>query len=381
MNERYQLLETQCSAQRQEVEVLRDKNQQLSSSLSKHQLSITTTTQDLLATRDTLTRAEVTLQGVTKERDMLGEEARRLRTQYENVMREQKGHSTLLTNLQAIQNNLERTEFETKSRLGVQFESVQKEVTMLKEKLNAEEERRARVCEAYEKQVKMLEQNLTMEKESHSSVREELKQLGERERLLSSELAAQRDLVSEVQRTLKSTQEKVVLLEQDPGAEFRQKIRLLEHQLADSKACVVSLENQLEAAKKQREHYHALSQEHEEALKELSRTSEVFREEVERKLEEGAQATHLLQSELNAVCQQRDKALEDKTSSEQLVSTLCVHVVCVCCVWYMVCVCGVCMWCVCMWCVCGTWCVYVVCVHVVCVHVVCVVSVGLLMWC
>ena len=307
-------------------------------------------TQDLLAARDKLTRAEVTLQGVTKERDMLGEEARRLRTQYENVMREQKGHTTLLTNLQAIQNNLERTEFETKSRLGVQFESVQKEVSMLKEKLNAEEERRARVCEAYEKQVKMLEQNLTVEKESHSRVREELKQSEERERLLSSDLAAQRDLVSEVQTTLKSTQEKVVLLEQDPGAEFRQKIRLLEHHVADAKSSVVSLENQLEAAKKQREHYQALSQGHEEALKELSRISEVFREEVERKLEEGAQATHLLQEELNAVCQQRDKALENKASLEQLVSTLhCVCYVLVVCVCYVlvVCVCYVLVVCVC----------------------------------
>ena len=319
-NERYQLLDKQCSDQRREVELLREKNQQLSSSLSKHQLSINSMTQDLLTARDKLARAEVTLQGVTKERDMLGEESRRLRTQYENVMREQKGHSTLLSNLQAIQNNLERTEFETKSRLGVQFETQQKEVTMLKEKLNVEEERRARVSEAYERQVKTLEQSLATEREAHARAREDLKLSEERERALSSNLASQRELVGEVQKSLKATQERVVLLEQDPGAEFRQKIRLLEHQLADANASVTSLDNQLEAAKRQREHYQSLCRGQEEALDNLNRTSEVFRMETERKLEESAQAKQHIQEELSLVCAQRDKALEEKAASEQLVS-------------------------------------------------------------
>ena len=252
---------------------------------------------------------------------MLVEESKRLRTQYENVMREQRGHSTLLTNLQAIQNNLERTEFETKSRQGVQFESLQKEVTMLKEKLNAEEDRRARVSEAYEREVKTLEHSLASERETHARAKDELKQSEEQQRVLSSDLAVQRELVSELQKTLRTTQERVVLLEQDPGAEFRQKIRLLEHQLADANTSVVSLENQLEAAKKQREYYQGLCRGHEEALEQLNRTSEVFKTETERMLQEGASAKRLLQEDLSAVCQQRDLALEGKASLEQLVST------------------------------------------------------------
>ena len=60
---------------------------------------------------------------------------------------------TTLSLSQTIQNNLERAEFETKSRLGGKIEALEREAAVLKQRLTSEEERRARMVDAYEMQV------------------------------------------------------------------------------------------------------------------------------------------------------------------------------------------------------------------------------------
>ena len=65
-------------------------------------------------------------------------------------------------------------------------------------------------------------------------------------------------------------------LEQDAGSEFRQKIRLLERNLSDSKDQCASLEGQLESAQQHVEQYRAMSLANEEELRRLNQTSEEF---------------------------------------------------------------------------------------------------------
>ena len=55
--------------------------------------------------------------------------------------------------MQSIQNNLERSEFETKTRLGTQIRGLEREVAVLKQRLSSEEERRGKMMDAYEMQV------------------------------------------------------------------------------------------------------------------------------------------------------------------------------------------------------------------------------------
>ena len=132
-NERYQLLESHSNGQKREVDVLREKTQQLSKALTKHQLSLNTVTQDLLTTREKLTKAEISRQTLTSEKHMLMDSEKRVQTQYEHLLREQKGQNVLLMNLQSIQNSMEKNEFEVKTRLGAQIQSLEREVTLLKQ--------------------------------------------------------------------------------------------------------------------------------------------------------------------------------------------------------------------------------------------------------
>lgn len=120
---------------------------------SSFQGTVSTLTQELLASREKYSHLEVTQRTLKSERDLLVESERRARQQYESLLREQKAQNVLLTNLQTIQNNLERSDFETKTRLTSQAQALEKELVIVKEKLHTEEERREKIKDAYETQV------------------------------------------------------------------------------------------------------------------------------------------------------------------------------------------------------------------------------------
>ena len=129
------------------------KNSQLSDALSSHQERISTTTNDLFAAKDSLSKLEVSYHSLKGAYDLLETSERQARSQYESLLKEQRGHRELLANLHTIQNNLEKSEFETKTRLGSQIEALEREIRLYKDKLHAEEERRNKMVDAYDTQV------------------------------------------------------------------------------------------------------------------------------------------------------------------------------------------------------------------------------------
>jgi nucleoprotein TPR len=146
-------LENHHSSLRSELDKLRERNQQMSDNRAKVEVSLSTATQELFSLQERLTKAELSVQNLRTERDLLRSGEQQARSQYEELLREQRGQNVLLTNLQAIQNNLERGEFETRTRLGSQIEALERELALQKERLQSEEDRRTRVTEAYETQV------------------------------------------------------------------------------------------------------------------------------------------------------------------------------------------------------------------------------------
>ena len=117
------------------------------------EVSLSKATQELFTLQERLSKAELSVQNLRTERDLLRSGEQQARSQYEELLREQRGQNVLLTNLQAIQNNLERGEFETRTRLGAQIEALERELALQKERLQSEEDRRTRVTEAYDTQV------------------------------------------------------------------------------------------------------------------------------------------------------------------------------------------------------------------------------------
>ena len=136
-----------------ELAALHNKEGQLTSALTKHQITVDKLTQELFESKEKVSCLEISYRTLKSERDMLYEGERRARQQYEDIIREQRSRNILLTNLQTIQNNLERNEYETKQRLTTQIEGLEKENTLLKDRLHGEDERRNKMRDAYETQV------------------------------------------------------------------------------------------------------------------------------------------------------------------------------------------------------------------------------------
>ena len=153
-NERYEMLDSTHKGLKSELSALRDKEKKVSSMLTRHQVTVDRLTQELLAAREQNSRLEVSQRSLKVERDTLLKSERRLQQQYEDLLKEQRSQNVLLTNIQAIQNNLERSEYETKMRLTAQVEALEKEATLLKDRLHNEEEKKTRVREAFETQVR-----------------------------------------------------------------------------------------------------------------------------------------------------------------------------------------------------------------------------------
>ena len=132
---------------------MREKSTQLSNALSSHQERVSSTTAELFTSKDKLSRLEISYHNLKSAYGLLEASEKQVRTQYESVLKEQRGHGELMMNLQTIQNNMEKSEFELRTRFGSQMKALEREVSLLKDKLHAEEERRNRMADAYDIQV------------------------------------------------------------------------------------------------------------------------------------------------------------------------------------------------------------------------------------
>ena len=82
--------------------------------------------------------------------DTLRSHEQRLVAELESMRRERQSQAMLTANLQAIQNNLERAEFESKTRYTNQMESMEKEIALLRRKLQCAEEEKSTTVSSLE---------------------------------------------------------------------------------------------------------------------------------------------------------------------------------------------------------------------------------------
>ncbi|XP_067310032.1 nucleoprotein TPR isoform X2 [Pseudorasbora parva] len=139
---RYEMLQDNVNSFRREIESLREKNQKMNATHQRHEQIIHTMTQDLREANEKLTMAELRVENIRKERDILKQVENRLTQEKESVLTEQRGQNLLLTNLKSIQLIMERSETETKQLYNNQIQRLEKEIIQLKKKLEQEVEQR-----------------------------------------------------------------------------------------------------------------------------------------------------------------------------------------------------------------------------------------------
>ncbi|XP_051717159.1 nucleoprotein TPR-like isoform X1 [Ctenopharyngodon idella] len=172
---RYEMLQENVNGFRRETEALREKNQKMSATHQRHEQIIHTMTQDLREANEKLTMAELRVENIRKERDILKQVENRLSQEKESVLTEQRGQNLLLTNLKSIQLMTERSETETKQRYNNHIQRLEKEIIQLKKKLEQEVEQRHALERNQDAQLLEVKKQLEAQTALHQKTKELLR--------------------------------------------------------------------------------------------------------------------------------------------------------------------------------------------------------------
>ena len=109
---------------------------------------------------------------------------------------------------------------------------------MAKEQVHTIEENKMRAVEAYETQIRSLTETLNSSRQEITALNTALTTSEERVKSLEVEVGVAQGELKEVQSELEEKEDRVRAMEEDAGAEFRSRIRMLERKVADGTAKV-----------------------------------------------------------------------------------------------------------------------------------------------
>ena len=135
MKERFKVLQTNVESHKKEAELLRERNQKMSESVAKHQQIVVMLREELKSCQERAASAEARCNSLQIEKERLKVIEATLTSEAEAVRMEKHTRDVVLRNLEAIQNNLERSEFEVKRRLNQRIDSLEKDNAILRSKV------------------------------------------------------------------------------------------------------------------------------------------------------------------------------------------------------------------------------------------------------
>uniref|UniRef100_A0A8C9ZW75 Nucleoprotein TPR n=1 Tax=Sander lucioperca TaxID=283035 RepID=A0A8C9ZW75_SANLU len=287
-SKRYEMLQDNVERYRKEIASLREKGQNMAAASQKHEQTIHTLNEDLKAAKEKLTMGHA--ETLRKERDMLKLVESRLNQEKESIMSQQQSQSLLLTNLQAIQATLERSETDTRQRLNSQLEKQEREISQLQKRLEHEVEQRHLLSRNQEIQLLEAKRQLELQLPLHQKTKELLNAAELELNTLRLQLGS-----SEPRHTLSS-----------PTIEDLQcRLRLAETRAEE-------LAEGLRAATSSMEQYRAMAQSLEESLDKEKQVTEQARSSIEARIMEAEKQHRRLEEKLLEAEKDKDNLEEQK---------------------------------------------------------------------
>ncbi|XP_075224314.1 nuclear basket protein megator isoform X2 [Lycorma delicatula] len=263
----FKTLQANANLYKSQIASMESKINSYTSIIAKHEQSIMHFRDEALNANTKLSRAEVLLENLRQEHQLLKESEARLSKEREILIREQQGQKLLLASLDTIKASMERSEVEGKVRLESRLDEANKECTALRHRLQDEQDRFRERMDLLEKQTALAKQRLEEELEIANRVRAELeeaqKQLQQKQ--------AQIDSINSKMREIKHT------IVPDPTTEERAKS--LEQQLGQKECEVNSLKEQLALSKKNVQEFRDMAQISEKQLAEVTEAYSKYKEE------------------------------------------------------------------------------------------------------
>uniref|UniRef100_A0A672JJW8 Nucleoprotein TPR n=1 Tax=Salarias fasciatus TaxID=181472 RepID=A0A672JJW8_SALFA len=308
-SKRYEMLQDNVEGYRKEIATLREKGQKMATATQKLEQTIHTLNEDLRAAKEKLTMAEGCAENLRKERDMLKLVESRLNQEKETFLSQQQSQSLLLTNLQAIQATLERSETDTRQRLKGQLEKQEREISQLQKRLETEVEQRHLLTRNHEIQLMDAKRQLETQVASHQKTKE---LLNAAELELNALRVQQGSIQGRHSLSLQgSDQDREVLQGRVQVAETR----------------VEELVESLKATTSTMEQYRAMAQSLEESLDKEKQVTEQARLSIQMRLEAAEEQHRKLQEKVLEADKEKQNLEEQKNAAigsleEQLVMNL-----------------------------------------------------------
>ncbi|KAG8185285.1 hypothetical protein JTE90_023894 [Oedothorax gibbosus] len=290
--ERVKILQSNLENFKKEHASVKDKNRQHSSLIVQHQHTINSLRQDLMVAHEKIAKSDVTIENLKAERDLLKGVEARLLQEKESVVREQQHQSRMMANLQAVQNNLERIESETKRNLEYQVEKLEKDNSILKTKLeNANEEYRSAV-NIWEKQKKEMQSKVDAELERNRKLQDDLISAYSQMHTIQQNLSTPEKKSPAASPALKTPVKPTNAASKPPIAspQVSAEVKLLKEQLNEAQAKIKSVQDKLTLTSKTAEQYLSMCKDLELRVKEQDEINKHLKDSMDKALDSNKDA-------------------------------------------------------------------------------------------
>ncbi|KAK3745429.1 hypothetical protein QZH41_010253, partial [Actinostola sp. cb2023] len=314
--ERYKMLQSNLEGFKKETAAANEKAHHLNLSNVKLQAFVDSQSQELAALKDKLNKAEVIYENLTAVKEMLRDSEVRLLQENKSLLEQQKGCHVLVTNLQKMQNQLERNQFDTRTRLEAQIEGLQKEVTLAKRKVESEESHGRNIIRKQENQLQELRIQIDTTSKDHRITKDNLVSNIRQMEVLENKYAETKAQCEAAERRLNEVyKEQQVMNGEDMGkakkelvAKYEMMLQESSQNLKESASRAKGLEDQLMKSKMQEEQFKSMSLAHEEALKTLNVTTDEIKSNLQARLNKAEDENSYFQGQIQGL-ESRNTAL------------------------------------------------------------------------
>ncbi|XP_011154213.1 nucleoprotein TPR isoform X2 [Harpegnathos saltator] len=295
-NERFTLLQGNVSSYKTQIKVLEEKCNNYNITIGKHEQSIMILKDETLAAQSNLSRAEVQLENLRHERQLLRDSEGRLLKEREVYQRERQTQALLKADMESIKASLERVQAEGQLRAEQRFDDANRECAALRRRLQEEQDRFRDLTAHLERKLMTNQERLKEERELNERLRAEMDQSKKTESESSQK-------IEELGNKLKQMAAHYIEKPLTGDENLVKRVKELETQLDACQTEIKSLSEQLKTARQQSQQYCDIAESAETQLRELTAEHTKCKEELEKALSDSRLEIVSLQKkvkELNA---------------------------------------------------------------------------------
>nr|CAB3267195.1 nucleoprotein TPR [Phallusia mammillata] len=308
--ERCDMMKAGLESAKKESDALRSRNTQLYSIAQQHERSVNNLNAELGSLRESCTKLQGRLEATKSELDLSKRAEDRLTTENTSLQREQRNQSVLLSNLQKVQQSMERQAFEVRSQLHSRVEAQEREITNLRQNSHNTAQSKQDAIQAVEKQLYAVQQMLEAEKSRSEKMSSELSDAKTQVNVLEMEKRKAEAKLTSVEDRLSRLgggQERI----QHASSTAEETSDRLQQELKEKSDEVTNLETRLEKARFHVEHYKELSAAAEESLKQTNQANRELMETLQSRLDESSRQQTNLEQQLVKV-EEENKSLKNE---------------------------------------------------------------------